>query len=158
MTNIFSILVKLSLHTQLMDPACSCPPNYFLNGNNKCQCVAFALCSSGRRWNSDQCRCVTVDLCEQEPCPLGQGWNSILCTCVPLCGIEDTCPIGQRWDANQCRCVPISCGMEEICPIGQRWDTNQCRCVSIYCALGPVECSSGTVFSPDLCTCIPKPH
>lgn len=109
---------------QIIEPICSCPSNYFLNSQEKCECVPSNSCPSGLTWDADRCKCTC--LMQNQVCPHGLIWDEVQCRCI--CLVQQLCGLGEHFDASQCSCVGM-CPLVEICPIGLTWDPVNCICV-----------------------------
>ena len=119
----FTMLLYMYTFSQIIDPTCSCPSNYFLNSHMKCQCVASKWCSHGSTWNAHECKCIKLCDTHHQDCDPGFNWNEDQCRCI--CGLRP-CLHGQHFDLTQCKCVCLNA--KQICPFGLSWDPEICDC------------------------------
>lgn len=127
-SGIIVLLIFTLALFQIIDATCiaySClqaGSNYFLNSQNRCQCVASRSCPSGKEWNSDRCEC--EDRCQVTTCSDGQRFNFNTCKCEACLG--GLCPGGTLFNPTSCDCIPCK---PQICLPGTRYDIESCRCI-----------------------------
>ena len=144
---IIILVLNFRVLLQIINPTCTCPPNYKLNDHDKCECVANAPCSGNQRWNRHTCQCESKCI-EVRDCNANQIWNSQTCRCD--CLIAQLCGANMVWNSDTCSC---DCHLVHFCGPNQWWNSKTCTCECAPIGL----CNENQVWNRDTCSCECRP-